>query len=333
MHSERPGRFCGLPDNCSCAYQSVVEIVDRNVRKWQVNPGEIVKNFHDPGGIFGVNVITNAISSSEKCTSTRTKEEFTTISLMKSEDSKEIHEDVFDKIEGYLKDASIFKHDANVYIVLAIYYDKARTTHRTNSLLYRVHMTNRNATLIQEIPTDGAWSIQIFKINHEVFLLIGCFGESSESSLHRFNPLTQKFEQLRTFASRSRYVKSLSQGKDHFVLLDNPDANAVNIYKYDPTSGNFYNYQNIFHVRRINGIECFYTDDFGNSDVFVIVTTQGGRFYIYEYMFAGKFQMKLQHAVDGLRTMMPFYHMDRHYILIGTDDNNIIFRIVKQGPH
>ncbi|KAL6427242.1 hypothetical protein ACFW04_008680 [Cataglyphis niger] len=333
MYSEQPGGFCGLPDNCSCAYQSVVEIVDRNVRKWQVNPGEIVRNFHDPNGIFGVNVITNAISSSEKCTSTRTKEEYSTISLMKTEDSKEIHEEVFDKIEGHLKDASIFKHDDNVYIVLAIYYDKTRMTHRTNSLLYRLHITQRNATLVQEIPTNGAWTIQIFKINHEVFLLIGCFSEFSESLLYKFNPSTQKFEQLRTFASRSRYVKNLSQGKDHFILLDNPDMNAVNIYKYDPTSGNFSNYQNIFHVRQINGIECFYTDDFGNSDVFVIVTTQGGRFYVYEYMFAGKFQMKLQHTVDSLRTMMPFYHMDRHYILIGTDDNNIIFRIVKQGPH
>lgn len=27
--------------------------------------------------------------------------------------------------------------------------------------------------------------------------------------------------------------------------------------------------------------------DFGNSDVFVIITTQSGQFYIYEYMFAG----------------------------------------------
>ncbi|XP_029156474.1 uncharacterized protein LOC114929196 [Nylanderia fulva] len=333
MYSEQPGIFCGLPDHCLCVYQSVVEIIDGNVRKWQVYPGEIVRNFHDPNSVFGINVITNAVSSNEKCTSSRTKQEFTTISLMKSENSKKIHEDVFDKIEGYLKDASIFKHDGNVYIILAIYYDKVSATHRTNSLLYKVHMEKRNATLVQEIPTDGAWSIQIFKINEEVFLLIGCFGESSESSLYRFNLLTQKFEQLRTFASRSRYVKSLSQGKDHFVLLDNPDTNAVNIYKYDPTSRNFHNYQNIFHVHRINGIECFYADDFGNSDVFVIVTTQGGRFYIYEYMFAGKFQMKLQHAVDDLRTMMPFYYMDRHYILIGTDNDNIIFRIVKQGPH
>ncbi|XP_071570772.1 uncharacterized protein [Temnothorax nylanderi] len=337
MYSEQPGIFCGLPDNCWCTYQSVVELDELNenktMRKWQVNPGEIVKNFHDPGEMFGVNVITNAVSSSKECTSKETRPEYTTFSLMTSSDLEKNHEDVFHKIEGYLKDAKIFKHDGDVYIVLAIYYDKTRATHRANSLLYRVHKTT-NATLIQEIPTVGAWSIQIFKIDHhEVFLLIGCFGESSESSLYRFDPTTGKFEQLRTFASRSRYVKSLSQGKDHFVLLDNPDTNAVNIYKYDPESRNFHSYQSIFHIHQINGIECFYTDDFGNSDVFVIVTTESGRFYIYKYMFAEKFQLKMQHVVNGLRTMMPFYYAGRHYILAGTDDNNIIFRIVKQGPH
>ncbi|XP_018407239.1 PREDICTED: uncharacterized protein LOC108783222 [Cyphomyrmex costatus] len=335
MYREQPGRFCGLLDNCSCMNQSVIDLVsdtNRTIREWQVNAGEIVKNFHDPDEMFGVNVITNAVSSSKECTSTEAKPEYTTISLITLEKFKINYKEVFHKIEGYLKDAKIFKHDGDVYIVLAIYYDKVRATHRTNCLLYRVH-SMRNTTLIQEIPTDGAWSIQIFNIDHEVFLLIGCFGESLKSSLYKFDPITQKFEQLRTFTSRSRYVKSLSQGKDYFVLLDNPDTNAVNIYKYDPEFRNFYSYQSIFHSHQINGIEYFYTDEFSNSDIFVIVTTQSGQFYIYEYMFAGKFQMKMQHAVNDLRTMMPFYYMNNHYILVGTDDNNIIFRIVKQGPH
>ena len=78
-----------------------------------------------------------------------------------------------------------------MYIILAIYYDKVRATHRTNSLLYKVHSI-KNATLVQEIPTDGAWSIQIFNIDHEVFLLIGCYGESLKSLLYKFNPTTQK---------------------------------------------------------------------------------------------------------------------------------------------
>ncbi|XP_012060244.1 PREDICTED: uncharacterized protein LOC105623461 [Atta cephalotes] len=336
MYREQPGRFCGLLDNCSCTYQSVIDVIkfsdtNRTIREWRVNAGEIVKNFHDPGEMFGVNIMTNTVSSSKECTS-KIRSEYTTISLMTIENFKMKHEEVFHKIEGYLKDAKIFKHDGDVYIVLAIYYDKVRATHRTNSLLYKVHSI-RNATLVQEIPTDGAWSIQIFNIDHEVFLLIGCYSESLKSLLYKFDPTTQKFEQLRTFTSRSRYVKSLSQEKDYFVLLDNPDTNAVNIYKYDHEFRNFYSYQSIFHSHQINGIEYFYTDEYGNSDVFVIVTTQSGQFYIYEYMFAGKFQMKMQHAVNGLQTMMPFYHMNNHYILAGTDDNNIIFRIIKQGPH
>ncbi|XP_036139692.1 uncharacterized protein LOC105829427 [Monomorium pharaonis] len=347
MYSERPGTFCGLPDNCSCTYQSVVKLIESDnasrttqMQSREMNPGEITKDFHDPDEMLGVKVITNIISSSKECTSTGTRPEYTTISV-KSNDLKTNHEDVFNRIEGYWKDVKIFKHDDNLYIVLAVYYDKARATHRANTLLYRMHLTRNTPEkqeemkqeLVQEIPTDGAWSIQIFKIGHEIFLLIGCFGESSESLLYRFDPTTEKFQQLRTFASRSRYVKSLSQGIDHFVLLDNPDTNAVNIYKYNPKSRNFDSYQSIFHFHQINGIECFYTDGFGDSDVFVIVTTQSGRFYVYEYMFAGKFQMKLQHIVNNLRTMVPFYYANNHYILAGTDNNNIIFRIVKQGPH
>lgn len=115
MYSEQPGRFCGLPDNCSCTYQSVVEFVEfgnaSRTRKWQVNPGEIVKNFYNPSEMFGVNVITNAVSSSKECTSTGTSPEYTTFSLMTSENLKENHENVFHKIEGYLKDAKVFKHD------------------------------------------------------------------------------------------------------------------------------------------------------------------------------------------------------------------------------
>lgn len=115
QYSEQPGRFCGLPDNCSCMYQSVIELVEfdngtRTTRKWQVNPGEIVKNFHDPGKMFGVNVITNAVSSSKECTSTGTKLEYTTFSIT-SENLETNHENVFHKIGGYLKDAKIFNHD------------------------------------------------------------------------------------------------------------------------------------------------------------------------------------------------------------------------------
>lgn len=119
MYSEQPGRFCGLSDNCSCTYQSVVELVkfnntNRTIRKRQINPGEIIKNFYNPSEMFGVNVIMNAISSSKECTSTGSRPEYITFSLITSKDLKKNHEDIFYKIEGYSKDAKIFKHNGTL---------------------------------------------------------------------------------------------------------------------------------------------------------------------------------------------------------------------------
>ena len=115
MYREQPGRFCELLDNCSCTYQSVIDVIkfsdtNRTIREWRVNAGEIVKNFHDPGEMFDVNIMTNTVSSSKECTS-KIRSEYTTISLMTIENFKMNHEEVFHKIEGYLKDAKIFKHD------------------------------------------------------------------------------------------------------------------------------------------------------------------------------------------------------------------------------
>jgi len=115
MYSEQPGRVCGLLDNCSCMYVTKSDVSNENitVRKQQMNPGEIVKNFYDLDEKFSVSVITTAVSSSKECTLTGTKPEYTTISLMKSDIFKLNQEDMihFHNIEGYLKDAEIFKHD------------------------------------------------------------------------------------------------------------------------------------------------------------------------------------------------------------------------------
>jgi len=53
---------------------------------------------------------------------------------------------------------------------------------------------------------------------------------------------------------------------------------------------------------------------------------------LYNRNYFQKFQMKLQHTVKGLRTMVPIFYRNFHYILAGTDDSNVIFRIIKQGP-
>lgn len=68
-------------------------------------------------------------------------------------------------------------------------------------MLCKVDVAEEKVRLIQKIPTNGAWSVEIFKIDQdEVLLLVGCFGDSSESLLYRFDPITQQV---------SRFVRTI----------------------------------------------------------------------------------------------------------------------------
>lgn len=115
LYSEQPGNFCGLPDDCPCPYQLMVEfpMVEQTRPS---KPGEIVKIFRDPNNTdFGIKVITDVVSSSKECTSIRAKEESTAISFMKLGigDSKQVlfTVDVSNETKGYWKDAEMFKYD------------------------------------------------------------------------------------------------------------------------------------------------------------------------------------------------------------------------------
>jgi len=111
MYSVLPGSVCSLSDECSCVYQSIVDLTNNEVRTQRENLGKITKNFHSSNGSFGIDVISSVVSNDKKCVSTRNEEEFTRIVWMESKGSEEILTDISEKIEGYLKDAKMFKHD------------------------------------------------------------------------------------------------------------------------------------------------------------------------------------------------------------------------------
>ncbi|XP_076635349.1 uncharacterized protein LOC143348692 [Colletes latitarsis] len=332
MHGEEPGPACGLPRHCFCPTEYVAELTKNDCRVRRTNGSTIARNYHELDNTFGINVITNTVSYSPECTLNGSENEFTTISWVNSETSK-IKEPNY-KIKGFVKDAAFVTHDNGAFVILAIYYDTLQRTHRTESLIYNIDLKNDVLSLHQKLPTDGVWDIEIFETNHhDIYLLLGCFEDSEKSFLYRLDIATSKFVMLRTFGGRTRYVKSLVQEKDCFVLLDDFDTNAVNIFHYNPEFDNFHNYQSLFHDSRVNGIECFYADEFGKSDSFVVVATENDQFYIYEYMFTQKFQIRVRHRMDDLRTMKPFYYSENRYIFMGTSRNSTILRIVQQGPH
>ncbi|XP_076245089.1 uncharacterized protein LOC143185740 [Calliopsis andreniformis] len=336
MFGEEPGPSCGLPQNCPCPTEYVAELTKHDCRVWRSNGSTILRNYHELHGTFGINVITNVVSSSHECTLNENEHGFTTISWMKHGliETGDVLADVKEsfKIRGYVKDAEVFMtYDNAVYVVLAIYYDPLNQTHLTNSVVYKIDFEKNLLSLNQNLFTDGASEIEIFKTNHKVYLLIGCFGESEKSYLYKLDA-TSKFKVLRTFGGKTRNVKSLLQEKERFILLDDFDTNAVNIFRYDPQFENFFDYQTLIHDSKINGIECFYADEFGHSDSFIIVTTEDDRFYIYEYMFAQKFQLRVRHQIDDLQAMVPFHYLGNLYIFTGTNTNSTILRIVRQGP-
>lgn len=66
-------------------------------------------------------------------------------------------------------------------------------THQTNSLIYKIDFKNNTLFLYQNISTDGAWTVEIFKRNyHDVYLLFGCFGNSEKSYLYKLDVSTSK---------------------------------------------------------------------------------------------------------------------------------------------
>nr|XP_031839494.1 uncharacterized protein LOC116430024 isoform X1 [Nomia melanderi]XP_031839495.1 uncharacterized protein LOC116430024 isoform X1 [Nomia melanderi]XP_031839496.1 uncharacterized protein LOC116430024 isoform X1 [Nomia melanderi]XP_031839497.1 uncharacterized protein LOC116430024 isoform X1 [Nomia melanderi]XP_031839498.1 uncharacterized protein LOC116430024 isoform X1 [Nomia melanderi] len=340
IFGEEAGPLCGLSSNCSCPTEYVAELTENGCSVWRTNGSTTVRNYHELHSTFGVNVITNTVSSGPGCTLANGEDEFTTISWMKPGmmDTGDVLANVKEtsfKIRGFLKDATVFMTDDNAaFVVLAIYYDSSRASHLTDSLVYKIDFEKNSLSLHQKLPTDGAWDVEVFKLNYRyVYLLLGCFGNSETSFLYRLDGTTSQFVTLRAFGGRTRNVKSLAQEKDQFILLDDYDTNAVNVFYYDPEFDNFYNYQSLFHDSRVNGIACFYADDPGHSDSFVIVTTENDYFYIYEYMFAQKFRMTVHHRMDDLQIMVPFSYAGGRYIFAGTSVNSTILRIVEQGPH
>lgn len=161
-----------------------------------------------------------------------------------------------------------------------MYYDALHATHHTNSIVYKIDFEKNALTLHQQLPTDGAWALEVFKINHhEIYLLLGCFGGSEKSYLYKMDSISTKVRMIinyfdfnylncfdfqftlqKTFGGKTRNVKSLFQEQDHFILLDDFDTNAINIYHYDRELDNFYSYQSLFHSSRISSVECFYAD-------------------------------------------------------------------------
>lgn len=106
LYTKEAASFCGLDSECSCRSQYVVEILpsgEYTVRK--MNGSEVSFNFHNPTGLFGIEVRSAAVSRGQDCSIRPPEPERTTVYWMQSGGT--IKEPVV-QVDGYVADAQIF---------------------------------------------------------------------------------------------------------------------------------------------------------------------------------------------------------------------------------
>lgn len=75
----------------------------------------------------------------------------------------------------------------------------------------------------------------------------------------KYDGLVFQFQLIRTFATGgSKHVASVSIYNASFVILNNPDIEALQIFAYDSNFDNFYEYQNLLFESRVTSLGAFY---------------------------------------------------------------------------
>ncbi|XP_043278838.1 uncharacterized protein [Venturia canescens] len=360
LYTNELGNNCGLANECFCRRQYVAELTGPgdDCRSWKVHGPRVFYHFRDPSGAFAINVATTTVSRDKRCTlfssnsdrNESTITEFTTISWLKHErehlflhrqssantsEPKLIENDL--KIYGYVSDTAVFTQNDAIYIVLAIYYDPIKSSHKTNSFVYVLDLATNALKLLQYIPTSYAVGVEVFQIpnkGHHIFFSSYADGKATESQLYRLETHSSEFRLLRSFPSGgNRHAKSVSRHKEEFLFLDDVATTSMNVYRYDTKWDNFHLHQNIFYdsMAPVTSIETFYTGEFRSGQVYVIVVTERDQFFVYEYTFMSRFQLIVKKKIDGILSMVPFDVADRRYVFVGSDSNSTVLRIVEQG--
>lgn len=112
LYGERLGRFCHLEDDCLCRSQFTVEM--STAMDWGIStPKEttITFDFREPNGRFGLKVISESVSSSERCSGKYGESEGTKVFWMKEINNFETEVTSTDLlIKGFVADVKSFDH-------------------------------------------------------------------------------------------------------------------------------------------------------------------------------------------------------------------------------
>ncbi|XP_015122857.1 uncharacterized protein LOC107045201 [Diachasma alloeum] len=341
VYAVQSGEHCPrLPEGCPCRTQYIIELSENGFVSRKEEDSWVVFNFPETNNLFTISIVTSTISSSSECRSTQKSDEFTAINWMARNNSSVYGNFTHypEKIPGYLSDAQVFVHGEAAYIVLVMSYDVEKNTREVDSLIYKLDLRRNELNLELKVSTVGATAVEVFKIPERGSHILIAAGqpenpwETAKSLLYRIKPGENEFELLRSFYSGgTRRVESLAHRHQDFVLVDDIQTNAIHIYNYKDSFDNFYLYQSLYFDCRIRDVEVYYSGEFRWGDAYILVTTEDGRFFLYQYMMVGKFEKRMSKWLQGILSVTPFHLPEAQYLLVTTRDNSTVYRCISQG--
>ncbi|CAG9855477.1 unnamed protein product [Phyllotreta striolata] len=340
VNGQESGRYCGLPNHCSCPVQYTIEITPHNSVSVLPNKGfQRIFSYNDES-VF-VNFITNSISTSSECRTNRSKV-FNEVSMLTwntktqgNEMGQFFHYDKF--LSGYISKVVFFTSDEETYAVIGRYYDPVADTYNLNCSVLKFSKNKTRMDEIQVIPTKGLQEVYVFQTAQGVVLVLGSktpfdvHHKEEETQIYRFNNIKGKFDYLRTVPSFGcSNAVGITQGSDSLIALTHREA-PVQVLKYDPVFDTYYYYQTIDLGELVVGISSFYVGGFGISDVYLCLVTSHENYYIYTYRFLEGLVLKSKGNLEGLQDFVPFEHNNQSYLFVPSTNYSSLLTVVTNG--
>lgn len=201
--SEENGDFCGLPKNCKCPMQQIIEMTpEHSIHTFFNKAVQRTYTYDDDDMIL--NVITNSVSSDTECRKdpkTLSQEVTSVTWSTKSTDTRNGSFYLFDEfVAGYVSGVEFFTIENSTYAIIGIYYDPIADDHRVNSRVIKFNDDKTAASTIQFIPTKGVKTLYLFHTAQGIILVLGNQHASDnvpeETEIYRFDVEKQQVFRL-----------------------------------------------------------------------------------------------------------------------------------------
>ncbi|XP_018332377.1 uncharacterized protein LOC108741903 [Agrilus planipennis] len=332
--AKESGDVCGLPADCPCSIQHTFQISPHlSIHPFHIGSSQRTFSYSDE--YITVNVITNAVSTTERCSHEHPDNELTHITwtrknFLNTTGSSFIYPE---PIFGYVSGVKFFTQGDNVYVILSRYH-LLKGQNSLRCLVYKISRGKEQILLIQKIESSGAPVLDLFYSAQGVVLII-CNTRNdtmyNNAGIYRFDESSDKFILLRFIPGTGcSSVTAVVESSDSLIVLQQNNL-PLEVYKYSHFYDNYYFYQSFLLDSPVISVSAFYSGGFGISDAFLCIVTENGHFYIYSFQYIQGWKLESKGELEGLRALIPFEVNNNIYIFAPSVASSFLLKVMKHG--